>query len=305
MINPILATSARQRMRSLRTPLIVTLYSLLLLAAVYFFCFRGIGASTFTIGQMRQTLDGYIYLLLLQFLLLVLVSPAMTAGSISGERERQTLDLLRVTNINAMEIIIGKLLENFGFLCLLIISSLPMMGLLLLAGTVSLVQLMTSMLFLLLVALAASCVGLFASVLFRRTVTATVAAYLSVFALGALTLVPIFVDIDKLGDIITLARDVNQNQIQAAISQYTPISFVINPGLGLVSLLVDQTKLLQTTLGQFSYTFSQGFPYMPFGTYLTYNMIFLGSFSVLLVLLSAWRLHYRKADRPSFRREKK
>ena len=37
-------------------------------------------------------------MVMLQFGMLVLVAPAMTAGSISGERERQTLDLLLVTD---------------------------------------------------------------------------------------------------------------------------------------------------------------------------------------------------------------
>lgn len=54
-------------------------------------------------------------MIMLQFGMLVLVAPAMTAGSISGERERQTLDLLLVTNTGPVKLVLGKLLESFSF----------------------------------------------------------------------------------------------------------------------------------------------------------------------------------------------
>lgn len=304
MINPILASSARQRMRSLRTPILVTLYSLLLLAFVYFFSFSAFGQTSFTIGQLRRSLEGYVYLLVVQFGLLVLVAPAMMAGSIAGERERQTLDLLHVTNTSSMSIVTGKLMESFGFLCLLIISSLPMMGLILLTGGVELPQLLTGVLFLLLVALAALSVGLFASVFFRRTATATVVAYLAVFAIGALTVAPLYYDVQRIGKLYTTMPQ-GVEDLSAVFSGYTPISFTTNPGLGLLALIADQTKLLHTTVGQFSHTLNVTFEYLPFGRYALYNMLFLGLASLLLVLLSALRLRYRRADRPRIRRNRR
>jgi ABC-type transport system involved in multi-copper enzyme maturation permease subunit len=303
MINPILASSARQRMRSLRTPILVTLYGLLLLAFVYFTSFNAFGQPSFTIGELRRSVEGYVYLLVIQFGLLVLVAPAMMAGSIAGERERQTLDLLHVTNVSSFSIVVGKLMESFGFLCLLIVSSLPMMGLILLTGGVDLLQLLTGVLFLLLVTLAALSVGLTASVFLRRTVAATVVAYLMIFAIGAITAAPIFYDVQRIGKIYTTARDANQ--IITSIEGYTPISFVVNPALGLFALIVDQTKLLHSTVGQFSHTLNVTFEYIPFGRYAAYNMIFLAVASTLLVLLSALRLRYRKADRPRLRRGKR
>ncbi|MEA5016015.1 MAG: ABC transporter permease [Candidatus Limiplasma sp.] len=302
MINPILASSARQRMRSLRTPILVTLYSLLLLAFVYFFSFSAFGQASFTMGQLRKSVEGYVYLLVIQFGLLVLVGPAMMAGSIAGERERQTLDLLHVTNTSSMSIVSGKLMESFGFLCLLIISSLPMMGLILLTGGVDIVQLLTGVLFLLLVALATLSVGLCASVFFRRTVTATVVAYLTVFAIGALTLVPLLYDVRRFGDLYNAIRDANGTL--TVLDGYTPVSFLTNPALGLFSLIADQTKLMHSTIGQFSHTLNVTFDYLPFGKYAWYNMAFMAAASALLVLLSALRLRYRKADRPRIRRGK-
>lgn len=115
MNNPIFAFSAIRRMRSVRTPLLITLYSLLLAALAYFTVYGRFMGATVTLGDMRLSVDGYAYMIMLQFGMLVLVAPAMTAGSISGERERQTLDLLLVTNTGPVKLVLGKLLESFAF----------------------------------------------------------------------------------------------------------------------------------------------------------------------------------------------
>ena len=104
MNNPIFAFSAIRRMRSVRTPLLITLYSLLLAALAYFTVYGRFMGATVTLGDMRLSVDGYAYMIMLQFGMLVLVAPAMTAGSISGERERQTLDLLLVTNTGPVKL---------------------------------------------------------------------------------------------------------------------------------------------------------------------------------------------------------
>ena len=101
MNNPILAFSARRRMRSVRTPLLITIYAFVLSLIGYFTIYACFLRPAFTLRNMQQTLYGYMAILTLQFVLLVLVAPAMTAGSVSGERERQTLDLLLVTNMGA------------------------------------------------------------------------------------------------------------------------------------------------------------------------------------------------------------
>ncbi len=294
MINPILASSARRRMRSLKTPIIITLYALVLLIFVYFYSFQAYGKATFTIDQMRRGVEGYALLIALQFVLLVLVAPAMTAGSISGERERQTLDLLRVTNTSSLSIALGKLLESFGFLCLLIFSSMPMLSLILLTGGVSLLQIMEGTLFLMAVTLAALSVGLFCSALFKRTAASTVVAYLAVFAIGVGTLVPLYFDVQAIGKIYTDAG--NAGATLTTIG-YVPVSFVTNPGLGLFSLLENQTEMLQGTVSQFSHTLNVTFPLLPLGHYAAYNMMFLGGMAVLLTGLSALRIRVRKKDK--------
>jgi len=293
--NPIFAFSAIRRMRSARTPLLITLYSLLLALLAYFTVYGRFMGATVTLGDMRLSVDGYAYMIMLQFALLVLVAPAMTAGSISGERERQTLDLLLVTNTGAVKLVLGKLLESFSFLALMVMCSLPMLSLVLITGGATFAQVLVSVAFLLLTALAALSVGLVCSSLFQRTVTATVMSYLSVFALGIVTLLPLWHDVKCIGDLYD-AMNVAGGQLHTI--EYTPISFTINPALGLFSLLAAQTQMFSNLLWQFSYSLANTFTYLPFDHFLYCNMAFLAAASVLLIAFAALNLRVRKPRAP-------
>lgn len=299
MNNPIFAFSAIRRMRSARTPLLITLYSLLLALLAYFTVYGRFMGATVTLGDMRLSVDGYAYMIMLQFALLVLVAPAMTAGSISGERERQTLDLLLVTNTGAVKLVLGKLLESFSFLALMVMCSLPMLSLVLITGGATFAQVLVSVAFLLLTALAALSVGLVCSSLFQRTVTATVMSYLSVFALGIVTLLPLWHDVKRIGDLYD-AMNVAGGQLHTI--EYTPISFTINPALGLFSLLAAQTQMFSNLLWQFSYSLANTFTYLPFDHFLYCNMAFLAAASVLLIAFAALNLRVRKPRAPKGKR---
>ena len=106
MLNPILASSALRRMRSVRTIVIIGVYVAVLMALLCLGMSTFIFGSTFDINSMSAGITTYCLLMAAQFALIVLVAPAMTAGSIAGERERQTLELLLVTNTGSLSIIL-------------------------------------------------------------------------------------------------------------------------------------------------------------------------------------------------------
>ena len=124
MINPILASSARRRMRSIRTPILITLYGAMIFAAGLGMAFGAFASSTLSIFAMREGVTAYAAMLVIQFAMILLITPAMTAGSIAGERERQTLDMLLVTNTGSLRIVAGKLLESLGYVALLLVAAL-------------------------------------------------------------------------------------------------------------------------------------------------------------------------------------
>ena len=60
--------------------------------------------------QYTRFMDMYELVATIEFVLLVFLSPAVTAASISGERERQTLDLMLSTQMTAAQVVVGKLM---------------------------------------------------------------------------------------------------------------------------------------------------------------------------------------------------
>lgn len=246
MMNPILSSSVRRRMRGVRTPVIIALYDLLI-AVFALLILKGISAETLPMKRMRNGIDYYIMMLGVQFLLTILIAPAMTSGSISGERERQTLDLLLVTNTGAFRIVWGKFLESFAFAALLIFSTLPMLCIVLIPGGVTMLQILTSMLFMLVTAFGALSIGTLCSALFRRTVASTVAAYLIVFAIGAGTLLVAGIQLSDVAARFNYDTTEFATMTSQQLMALVPKALFINPGMGYLCLVADQTLLMHST----------------------------------------------------------
>jgi ABC-2 type transport system permease protein len=185
--NPIVAKEYRTRMRTWRSPFAITLYIVLL---------GGIGWAVFTALSLSATnqFGGsptnygeqlFTFLILFQVALLAFITPALTAGSISGERERQTIDLLFVTPIRPFSIIWGKLLASLSFVVLLLVISVPIFSLVFLFGGIELDQMAYSFAVTATTALTLGFIGVAFSTLFRRTLAATVASYGGAFVLLA------------------------------------------------------------------------------------------------------------------------
>lgn len=302
MNNPILAFSARRRMRSIRTPAMLTLYALALALTAYALIYAPFLRPSIRLVEMGQGMWGYAGMVVLQFGLLILIAPAATAGTISGERERQTLDLLRVTNTSVWHLVLGKLLESFGFLALLVLCSLPMLSLVLLTGAATFAQVLWGIAFLLVSALALLSVGIFCSALFQRTVTATVVSYLLVFGIGLVTLLPLFYDVKHIGKLYDAMNIAGQQLHEIA---YVPVSFVLNPALGLFALLEDQLGLFGNMLWSVSYTLGNTASYLPFGKCALGCMLFMLGASAALTGLAVLCMRTRGAKPPKAKRKGK
>ena len=164
----------------------------------------------------------------------------MTSASIAGERERQTMELLLVTNTGSFRIVLGKALESFAVLALLIISGLPVMSLCLLTGGITLVQILTSELFLLAVAFACVSAGVFCSAMARSTVLSGVMSYLVILTIGAVTTLPVLLGYSRrITDVLYDSTKYAALTAAGARAMISPLLYV-NPGFGLLSLVQDQ-----------------------------------------------------------------
>lgn len=186
--NPIVAKEYRSRMRTWRSPLAMTVYILLIggLGWAVFSAMAVSARSGFNGGVSANYGQGlFLYLLLFQMVLLTFITPALTAGAISSEREHQTIDLLFVTRIPAFSILWGKLVASMSFVLLLLLLSVPIFSLVFLFGGIELDQVLAAFLVTAVSALTLGIIGIACSTAFRRTLPATVAAYGAAFVLLA------------------------------------------------------------------------------------------------------------------------
>lgn len=126
-----------------------------------------------------------------QLLLLSFTMPALTCGSLSGERERNSLDMVLASRLSSGELVAGKLGFAAYCLVLLLASALPLASISFFLGGVSLGQALSCYVELFLFGMIAASVGLFSSARESRSNYSTVQAYLLVLV-GCCTLLPVY-----------------------------------------------------------------------------------------------------------------
>jgi ABC-type transport system involved in multi-copper enzyme maturation permease subunit len=119
-----------------------------------------------------------------QYLLASLLAPSFAAGSISGEKERKSYEMLLASPLHPAAIVLGKLLASLAHLLLLIVASLPIVMLCLPLGGVSLYEVLAMYLGLILSVITFGMISLAASSYFRRTSASLVVAYLVILPLA-------------------------------------------------------------------------------------------------------------------------
>lgn len=181
--NPVITKELRGRMRGARTYWLLFGY-LLLLSLILFFSYLGwwnshsnsmdIGGSSagFTVGRTF-----FKTLFYSQAVMIALITPALTAGAISIEREQRTFEMLRGTILRPRSIVWGKLASSVSFVALLLTSSLPLLSLCFLLGGVSPGEVFFAYLLLVGDAFLFGAIGLCWSAYAANTATATVLSY--------------------------------------------------------------------------------------------------------------------------------
>ncbi len=184
-VRTIMVKELRSRMRGRRAFVVLTVYLLVLAAityAIYQATYQAVSAmaafggtavnASASIGQAIFTT-----LSLLQLLLIAFIAPAFTAGAISVEREKQTLDLLVTTPLRPGAIVVGKLLSALAFVLLLILAAIPLSAIVLMYGGAGIDDLIRQQFVLVVAAVGFGSIGLFFSALVKRTQAATVLTY--------------------------------------------------------------------------------------------------------------------------------
>jgi ABC-type transport system involved in multi-copper enzyme maturation permease subunit len=182
-VNPILVKEIRSRMRGPRPFITLTGVLILMGAVSYGIYVVSAGAMAYSPNPLSPQIGQALFvgIALLELIMVCAITPAVTAGSISGEEERETMEMLLATPLSAHRVVIGKLLAALSFVFLLIFAAVPMSSLVFMFGGVTIRQMVKVLLVLLVVAIHFGMGGLFLSAWLRRTGRSTVSAYLIVF----------------------------------------------------------------------------------------------------------------------------
>lgn len=176
-INPVYRKEAKLRVRTIRFATMVFLYNLLLVGLVLFGFEMAFNIHWNNyIDYSRATLI-YLLLIIVEMVMVIFIVPAYTAGSIAGEREKQTLDILLTTVLKPRQIILGKLSSSIGMVLLLVVSSLPVLSIVFTVGGVGVTDLIQFLVVAAIAAVFIGSIGILASCVYQKTVQATVFSF--------------------------------------------------------------------------------------------------------------------------------
>jgi len=144
----------------------------------------------------------------------LLVTPALTAGSINGDRAAGTLATLQVTPLSATAIALGKLLAAWGTMLAFVLAASPWLAVGVVIGGISPLQVLGCCALLMLELAVMCAVGLGWSALVNRTSGSNLLSYLTVVTLSVLTIVFLalltpFTERDTDVEVLRLPDDVN------------------------------------------------------------------------------------------------
>jgi ABC-type transport system involved in multi-copper enzyme maturation permease subunit len=140
-----------------------------------------LAATTGTVDWGVETIGGL--LVIFQVLLMVLLTPSLAAGLVSGERESGGWDLLRMTRLSGLQIAIGKLISVAWTLLLVLLATLPGYVVMIAIKPVMWLQVSLVVVCLLLSTLVTLAVSAAVGSLFSKTTTSTVTAYVVLLVL--------------------------------------------------------------------------------------------------------------------------
>jgi ABC-type transport system involved in multi-copper enzyme maturation permease subunit len=177
--NPVIVKELRGRMRGWRAAVVLIIYLLVLslvtwlvYAAVHALASIEAGGGSSQVGKIL-----FSTLVVFQTIMVSLLTPAFTAGSITTEREQKTYDLLMTTLLRPRSIIFGKLGAALAYVLLLILTIAPIESMAFLFGGVSPEEIVLSQVVMLAAAVLFASVGIFWSSLLRSSVASNVLTY--------------------------------------------------------------------------------------------------------------------------------
>jgi len=248
--NPVLVKEVKLRFRSLKSFTGILFYLIAMSIFVFGFIFV---ATSFTGSGFFRPDQSFLLFGLLTFIqlgLILFITPGLTAGTISTEREKQTLNMLLTTSQSSMQIIIGKLTSSIAFLVLMLIAGLPIYSLVFLFGGISPGQLGLIFLFFFLTMVTVGSIGVMFSTITRKTIVSMIATYGTMIFLAGVT---------AFFFLITMQVNTMGSGATPSPSLLAHFWASINPGFLIFTLLNPTTEGFVTEMTQIDFPIWAGY----------------------------------------------
>ena len=125
-----------------------------------------------------------------QVCIVTLIVPVITASAISGEKERQTFDIMLTTCMSPFSIVLGKVVSAVIHILFFVVAGLPIMALSFVVGGMDWSNLFYFILTIMLLSVFSGSIGIFCSSVCRKSIAAVVLSYVFYFVIFVLTFIP-------------------------------------------------------------------------------------------------------------------
>lgn len=284
IVNPILERELKTRMRTWKTSILLTVFLGLIAGILTLFFLANSASSAFGAYGFDPSIISTIYdfLAMTLIIMLMIIIPVFTATAISGERERQTLELMLCTDFSPWKIVFGKMSAALFFVLLMIITAMPFMGITLLFGGISILDIMKLVLYYMAASIMLASIGMFATTHFKKNITAIIMSYV---ILGTMMLAPAFVMFAAA--MIDQYSRMNSTGVMSFFEKYTYEIVVMlfggNPAFGVTSLMNNDIFDLRYMVGNSGTWLSQTPVWIV-------SVIYFALFTTLFILLSKRKL---------------
>ncbi len=179
MMNPILNKELTVGSRSIKMSIHLMIYNLVLgLIAIITLVILRANQSGGGIVNYQTLMALFPILATLQCFIILFMIPILTASSIAGERERQTLDVMLTTPISAFSIVLGKVFSSMTQVLMYVLSSIPIMSLAFIIGGMSWGYILGFIVMVIYASFYVGAVGVYCSAKKKKTISSVISSFI-------------------------------------------------------------------------------------------------------------------------------
>ena len=177
-INPMVKKDIKVQARSMRICWEIFAYEAIMAVVFFFAMFLFSQQMTYSSANIYSSIVWlYPALAVTQIFILGVVVPVRTASAISGEKERQTFDIMMTTSMTGFSIIMGKVLTAMIQSMFYVVAGLPIVALAFVIGGLSWGNLFWFLAVSLLVSFVSASIGILCSSICKKTISAIILSY--------------------------------------------------------------------------------------------------------------------------------